>query len=141
MARGGNIAVNAMIDTGADFSLVSASRLRQKTLQDLEPVTTGTCRGVDSKPVDIYGELLRDMEIGVYLVKQHRFLVVKGLVVPLILGADFLARLGEVTFYFQHAKLLVKHATVSVNMVRDYSGATTQLATVYERLHCKKLKC
>ena len=134
MASGGNISINAMIDSGADFSFVSASRFRQKTLQHLEPVTTGTCRGVDGKPVEIYGELLRDIEIGGYLVKQNRFLLVKGLVVPLILGADFLARLGEVTFDFQHAKLLVKHANVSVNMVRDYSGETTELATVYARL-------
>ena len=74
------------------------------------------------------------LKFGGYLVKQHRFLVVKGLGGPLILGADFLARLGEVTFDFQHAKLLVKHANVSVNMVRDYLGETTELATVYARL-------
>ena len=74
--------------------------------------------------------MLRDIEIGGYLVKQHRFLVVNGLVVPPILGADFLACLGDVTFDFQHAKLLVKHANVIVNVVRDYSVETTELATV-----------
>ncbi len=68
-----------MLDTGADFSLVSASRLRQDTLQQLIPVTTGTCRGVDSKQVEIAGELWRDIEIGGTLVTQHLFLVVKGL--------------------------------------------------------------
>ena len=133
---GGKIALNAMLDTGADFSLVSASRLRHDTLQQLIPVTTGTCRGVDSKQVEIAGELWRDIEIGGTLVTQHRFLVVKGLVVPLILGADFLARLGEVTFDFQQGKLLAKNTGVRVDMIQHYTGETIELATVHARLAC-----
>ena len=123
-----------MLDAGADYSLVSASRLRQDTLQQLSPVTTGTCRGVDSKQVEIAGELWRDIEIGGTLVTQHRFLVVKGLVVPLILGADFLARLGEVTFDFPQGKLFAKNTGVRVDMVQHYTGETIELATLHARL-------
>ena len=53
---------------------------------------------MDSKPVDIYGELLLGIETGGYLVKTTSISGGEGLVVPLIRGADLLARLGEVTF-------------------------------------------
>ena len=89
-------------------ALVSANRLKQTTLAQLQAVTVSNCRGVDSKLVDIRGELYRNIEIGGMLVKQHRFLVVEGLVVPLILGSDFLARLGEVTFDFPQSKLFIR---------------------------------
>ena len=127
------MATNALLDTGADFSLVSANRLKQTTVAQLQAVTVSNCRGVDNKLVNIRGELYRNIEIGGMLVKQHRFLVVEGLVVPLILGSDFLARLGEVTFDFPQSKLFIKHAK-RVNMVKAYTGETISLATVHARM-------
>ena len=87
--------VVAMLDTGAEFSLISASRLSKDMLKCLNLPSVVKCRGVGGEMVQVKGQIIRDIQLtGTQMeVLQLLLLVVEGLVVPVILGVDFLSKL------------------------------------------------
>ena len=70
---------------------------------------------------------------------QLRLLVVEGLVVPVILGVDFLSRLSKVTFDFHEMKLLVSGSGETVKLLEDYNdvGHKLELYTHKYRNSCQ----
>ena len=59
------------------------------------------CRGVGGEMVQVKGQIIRDVQLTGTQIKVLQ----EGLVVPVILGVDFLSKLGQVTFDFHRAKL------------------------------------
>ena len=98
--------IAAMLDTGAEFNIISANRLSEDSFNCLKGPPVVTCRSVGGELVQVKGQICRDVQLtGTHLeVFQLRLLVVEGLVVPVILGVFFLSMLGKVTFDFQEMK-------------------------------------
>ena len=86
-----------MLDTEAEFSLISANRLSEDSLNCLKGSLVVTCKAVGGELVQVKGPICRAVQLtGTHLeVFQLRLLVVEGLVVPLILGVDFLSRFAR----------------------------------------------
>ena len=86
--------------------------------------------------VQVKGQIIRDVQLtGTQMeLLQLRLLVVEGLVVPVILGVDFLSKLGQVTFDFNRAKLQVAGSVESVELLEDYNGVGHKLATLHAQV-------
>ena len=128
--------IDAMLDKGAEFSLISANRLSEDSLNCLKGSSVATCNGVGGELVQVKGQICRDVQLtGMHLeVFQLRLLVVEGLVVPVILGVDFLSRLSKVTFDFHEMKLLVSGSGETVKLLEDYNDVGHKLETIHAQV-------
>ena len=86
--------------------------------------------------VQVKGQICRDVQLtGTHLeVFQLRLLVVEELVVPVILGVDFLSRFGKVTFDFQEMKLLVSRSGDTVKLLEGYNDVGHKLETIHAQV-------
>ena len=87
------------------------------------------CRGVSGELVRMKGQVMCDIDIKGMIIQQ-RLLVVEGLVVPVILGMDFLSQLGEVVFDFKRGKLHVSYTGVDVDLLDGYETFNKKLNSV-----------
>ena len=62
------------------------------------------------------GEVWRTVKIGGITVHDQRFVVVRGLVVPAILGIDFWSRLGSMKLDLQARRLLLEEKGVELEL-------------------------
>ena len=89
--RIGQNQTRALVDTGADWSLLDYSLLSKVERDNL-----GTCeaagQGVSREPINIIGEVWRDVEAGGIGIAGQRFIVVRNMVTDAILGAAFWVR-------------------------------------------------
>ena len=97
----------AMVDTGADWSLVSEEELTAREKFALRPSSVRG-RGVSREEIPILGEVFRTLRIGDVSVPDQRFVVVRGLIVPAILGIDFWSRLGSLKLDLQRRRLALE---------------------------------
>ena len=93
-----------LVDTGADWSLLEESQLGDKEREELQP-SDAQGKGVTEAEIPIVGEVWRDMVIGGQQISYQCFIVVKKMVTPLILGADFWGRFGQFSLDFRKQKL------------------------------------
>ena len=96
--------LGALLDTGADWSLLDVDQLSAEEKGDLE-MTVKTGKGVSGESIDMIGETWRTVTLGEVRVEQQRFVVVKGMITPVILGADFWCRLPPMTLDFVKGQL------------------------------------
>ena len=69
----------AMVDTGADWSLIAEEELTPREKLALRP--SRICgRGVSREEIPILGEIFRTLKIGNVTVPDQRFVVVRGLI-------------------------------------------------------------
>ena len=115
-----------MLDTGAEFSYISASRLSKDMLKCLKLPSVVKCRGVGGEMVQVKGQIIRDVHAVLLTGTQMELLQLRLLVVvvPVILGVDFLSKLGQVTFDFNRAKLQVAGSVESVELLEDYNDTS-----------------
>ena len=105
----------AMVDTGADWSLLDAGMLTAEELQHISDCSL-TGQGVGGEQISILGEVWRDVTAGGLTIPDQRFVVVKRMVTKVILGADFWVRLGEMTLNFRDRKLSVEHLGLMLDL-------------------------
>ena len=96
--------MTGLVDTGADWSLIEESQLRADEREELQP-SEAQGRGVTDADIPIVGEIWRDLDIGGIQVESQRFIVVRKMVTPVILGADFWGRFGQFSINFRERKL------------------------------------
>ena len=105
----------ALVDTGADWSLLDADDLTDEEMKNL-----GTCdaagQGVGREPINIVGEVWRDIVLGGTQIPKQRFIVVRNMVTKAILGADFWVRIGEMSLNFKDRKLKVDHLGIELQL-------------------------
>ena len=109
----------AMVDTGADWSLLSDAELTFRERHAMRPSTVRG-RGVSCEEIPVLGEIWRSVRIGDIQVPDQRFVVVRGLVVPAILGIDFWSRLGSITLDLQRRRLILEEQGTELEL---YSAA------------------
>ena len=102
--------MTGLVDTGADWSLIEESQLEVKEREELSP-TAAEGRGVTEEEIPILGEVWRDLDIGGIKVDSQRFIVVKKMITPVILGADFWGRFGEFSLDFNGRTLRLDERT------------------------------
>ena len=85
----------ALVDTGADWTLISESLLSHEELELLKDGDSEMRgQGVTGAPLDILGEVWRDFRIGDLVITNQRFVAVRGIVSDVILGMDFWGRVS-----------------------------------------------
>ena len=114
-AKIGETMGRALVDTGADWSLLNASGLTGDELAGLQECN-GVGQGVSKEPIRILGEVWRDVILGNVTIPFQRFVVVQEMVTGAILGADFWVRMGEMTVNFRERKLLVQHLNLEMEL-------------------------
>ena len=114
----------ALVDTGADWSLMKESEMSEEERDELQP-TDMVGQGVTKQRIEIIGEIWRTIVIGGVEVPQQRFIVVQDMVTPVILGADFWARFGEFAIDFQRRKLKVQSLNLSVDLFDSVDDCRT----------------
>jgi transposase InsO family protein len=111
----GDSATRALVDTGADWSLLDDSMLSVEERENLA-ACDAVGQGVGSEPIDIVGEVWKDVEAGGTRIPGQRFVVVRNMVTDAILGADFWVRLGEMTFNFRDRVLKVERLGLQLEL-------------------------
>ena len=103
----------ALVDTGADWSLIDETLLNQEERQLLTSDSTGLeGQGVSGEKIPILGEVWRDFKIEEMTVTDQRFVVVQGMTSDIILGADFWGRVSPIQLDFSSQKLSICGGTV-----------------------------
>ena len=109
--RLGEKVVAALVDTGAERSLLSAREL-PPNWEDRITGHPDSLVGVDGKELQILGKLSADLYFG-DVPFSHEFIVVKGIQNVLILGHDFLCRYRAVIDYL-HGELSLLEDQVAI---------------------------
>ena len=102
--------MTGLVDTGADWSLIEESQLGDEEWKELQP-SSAQGKGVTEAEIPIVGEVWRDLMVGGVKVDSQRFIVVKKMVTPVILGADFWGRFGQFSLNFKERKLRLNEDT------------------------------
>ena len=110
-----NSSGRAMVDTGADWSLISEESLTVRERLAVRPSGVRGC-GVSNEHIPVLGEIWRTICVGDVVVPNQRFVVVRGLVVPAILGIDFWSRLVSMTLNLQTRRLLLEEQGVELQL-------------------------
>ena len=96
--------LRALVDSGADWSMLDYTSLTQEELGQLSS-SQMVGQGVSREPVTVIGEVWRDVQLGNVTIPRQRFVVIKNMVTAAILGADFWVRLGELTLNFKEKRM------------------------------------
>ncbi|KAF0292743.1 Glutamate receptor ionotropic, delta-1 [Amphibalanus amphitrite] len=91
-------------------------------------------RGVSSEDIPVLGEVWRTVKVGGLSVRDQRFVVVRGLVVPAILGIDFWSRLGSMKLDLRARRLLLEEKGVELELL---SASQPQDTTSAQRVDLK----
>ena len=118
------VAGRAMVDTGADWSLLADEQLTARERLAIRPSSVRG-RGVSSEDIPVLGEVWRTVTVGGVRVPDQRFVVVRGLVAPAILGIDFWSRLGSLKLNLQTRRLLLEERGVELEL---HSASRPQVA-------------
>ena len=94
----------ALLDTGADWSLITMDSLSTREKENMKWCDRDG-QGVTGETITVMGEVWRDVKVGDMDLPSQRFVVVKSMVTPVILGADFWSRLPPLTLNFNEGTL------------------------------------
>ena len=94
-----------LLDTGADISLIAHDRLSARQAAAIQPRQQRNPMAAAGHEVEVIGTLRMTARAGGLVINNHQFLVVRNLVVPFIVGVDFLSRLGTQTWDWENRTL------------------------------------
>lgn len=101
----------ALLDTGAQWSLLSQCQLSREELNSLAEVNGISGRGVSGEEIPVVGEIWRDVKVGDLLFEHHRFIVVQTMICDVILGIDFCSRARTLAFDFNSNEMILNETT------------------------------
>jgi len=116
----------ALLDSGADWSLIDEAGMTQAERDMISP-TVLEGKGVGGEPVPLVGEVWRSVEIGGLVVPDQRFVVVRGMITNVILGADFWGRVSPVTFDFASSVLKLGDGGVQIPLYYGDKGSKVEV--------------
>ena len=93
--------VKALLDSGADWSLIDESIMSRAEREMIGPSSIEG-KGVTGEKVDIVGEVWRSLNLGGLMLQDQRFVVVRNMITDVILGADLWSRVSPLTFDFKN---------------------------------------
>jgi hypothetical protein len=111
----GNQEDYALMDTGAQWTLISADKLSQAEKDGLTQSDL-TGQGVSGENIPILGVIWRDLQIGHSKFQSQRFVVVEKMICPIILGMDFWARTTELSFDFSSKSLVINNNGTNIQL-------------------------
>ena len=119
----------ALFDTGAQWSLVSEEVLTDKEQQEMRSSNL-IGKGVTGKQIPVIGEIWRDLQIGNTKFPNQRFVVVKQMICPVILGIDFWSRVSQLSFDFDNQTVRISDTDDCVKLWShpfDHEVASTEM--------------
>ena len=119
----------ALADAGATISLISTELANQLDLVVRKSYINAT--GVTNDSLNIIGQTAADIEIAKRRLRAQTLYVANGISRHVILGTDFLGRLGEVTYNYNNCTLRIDRG-LSIPMGENVVRATVMLV---EDLH------
>ena len=96
----GTMSSHFLLDSGDVVSVIRHNTLFQLVLSHMEPASIATVEA-NGLPLDVAGQMSMLVSLGNYCV-QHTFLVVHGLTVEGLLGANFLDKHKTVVDFVHH---------------------------------------
>lgn len=105
----------ALMDTGAQWTLISAEKLSQAEMAGLTQSGLSG-QGVSGEKIPILGEIWRDVQIGQSEFQAQRFVVVQKMICPIILGMDFWSRATELSFDFPEKSFIINNDGVIIQL-------------------------
>lgn len=107
----------ALIDTGADWTLIDYTMLNQEEFETQATEELGfEGRGVSGEKIDIVGVVWRNLKVGDLVVRDQRFIVVRNMTSDIILGADFWSRVSPIQIDFERRSLTLCGGTATVGI-------------------------
>ena len=89
----------ALFDTGAQWTIITEELLSERELHSLEESSLSG-QGVTGEKIPVIGEAWRTVKLGGLTFENQRFVVVKKMICPIILGIDFWSRVSQISFDF-----------------------------------------
>lgn len=113
--------ISALLDSGADFSLISYQFAIQTgvRMDSINSCMMPVCKGVSGESVRLEYVICMDIQIANHTIKGHRFYVLNGLVTSVLLGADFLRKLQTITLDFMNGAMYIGGDKTKVPLVSD----------------------
>ena len=105
----------ALMDTGAQWTLISAEKLSQAEKEGITQ-TELSGQGVSGEKIPILGEIWRDVRIGHSDFQSQRFVVVEKMICPIILGMDFWSRATELSFDFPAKSFVINNNGIDIQL-------------------------
>ena len=107
MVRFGTEDCSALLEPGADWSLIDNSLLNEEERTEFEHSGDHELYGrcVSGESITILGEVWRTLTVGKLCIAEQRFVVVHGLSSRVILGADFWPRVLPLQIDFHNRKI------------------------------------
>ena len=116
----------ALFDTGSQWSLIRKELLTDEERMGLRNNRRLLGKGVSGEEIPVIGEVWRTVEVGGLAFKDQRFIVVKTMICPIILGIDFWSRLRQLSFDFNnHTVILNGNRKVTLMQYPEVQPETT----------------
>ena len=115
-----------LFDTGSQWSLIRKELLTDEERMGLRNNRRLLGKGVSGEEIPVIGEVWRTVEVGGLAFKDQRFIVVKTMICPIILGIDFWSRLRQLSFDFNnHTVILNGNRKVTLMQYPEVQSKTT----------------
>ncbi|KAL5260338.1 hypothetical protein ACHWQZ_G010459 [Mnemiopsis leidyi] len=128
----------ALMDTGAQWTLISAEKLSRKEKEGLcQSDLSG--QGVSGEKIPILGEIWRDVQVGSNQFLAQRFVVVQKMICPVILGMDFWSRATELSFNFPSSTFVINNDETEIRLYSNPHQGGGKDGSKKERRPCEVL--
>ena len=105
----------ALFDTGAQWSLIAEEQLIAEEVRMMEePSLSG--QGVTGSKIPVVGEIWRTVMIGKTVFENQRFIVVKQMICPIILGIDLWSRVSHLSFDFEKNEVRINDSPEGIKL-------------------------
>ena len=121
----------ALFDTGAQWSLIAEDQLTTEEIEMMEGSSLSG-QGVTGSKIPVIGEIWRTVKIGATVFSNQRFIVVKQMICPIILGIDFWSRVSQLSFDFERNEVKINDAQEGIKLWTNPSDQNIASANVNE---------
>ena len=130
----------ALFDTGAQWSLIAEEELTLDEFNTMEDSSLSG-QGVTGSKIPVVGEIWRTVKIGTTVFENQRFIVVKQMICPIILGIDFWSRVSKLSFDFENNEVRINGTEEGIKLWTHPSDknivSTTQRETEEKKVLIK----
>ena len=129
------IKVRAIIDTGADVSLIDESIVRQSKARILKLTSTSDIRQVEGKPLELLGKCVMALFLHGKMY-QHTFLIPRTPSVirqyQVLIGNDLLSKIGELSINYTKGLLILRDSKIASTFIFKLRGDSNRRVCIEE---------
>ena len=129
------IKVRAIIDTGADVSLIDESIVLQSKARILKLTSTSDIRQVEGKPLELLGKCVMALFLHGKMY-QHTFLIPRTPSVirqyQVLIGNDLLSKIGELSINYTKGLLILRDSKIASTFIFKLRGDSNRRVCIEE---------